>query len=65
MKLAAWLAKNKISPTEFARRLRKPQPTIWRYVNGDRIPDPQMMALIKKATRGEVMPNDFYAEAAE
>ena len=65
MKLATWLAKNKISPTEFARRIRKPQATISRYVNGDRIPERATMAVIKKATRGEVMPNDFYAEAAE
>lgn len=60
MKLAAWLAKNNLTPTEFARRTDLSQPTVFRYINGDRIPLPQMMEIITKATKGEVQPNDFY-----
>lgn len=60
MKLRDWLAKEGISPTEFARRLKKPQATIARYVNGDRVPERETMADIAKETGGEVMPNDFY-----
>lgn len=60
MKLKDWLAKEGLSPTDFARRLKRPQATIARYVNGDRIPEPPIMAEIVDATGGEVMPNDFY-----
>lgn len=64
MTLSAWLTKNELSPTEFARRLRKPQGTIARYVSGDRIPAPSMMKLIMQATNGQVRPDDFYEFAA-
>ena len=60
MKLAKWLADEGITVTEFARRLNRPQPTILRYVNGDRTPEPEIMAAIAEATDRKVMPNDFY-----
>lgn len=60
MKLKDWLTKEKLSVTDFARRLKKPQPTVARYVSGDRIPEAETMAEIAKETSYEVMPNDFY-----
>lgn len=60
MKLADYLILHAITPTEFAKRIGKPQPTVSRYVNGERIPEPEMMALIVEATKGQVTPNDFY-----
>ncbi len=60
MKLRDWLAKERLSPTEFAKRLGRPQATIARYVSGSRIPEQAIMAEIVEATNGEVVPNDFY-----
>jgi transcriptional regulator with XRE-family HTH domain len=60
MKLRDWLVKEGLSPTEFARRLKKPQATVARYVNGDRVPERETMANIARETGGGVMPNDFY-----
>lgn len=60
MRLAQYLTEKDISPTEFARRLGKPQATISRYVNRQRIPDAESMALIVAETGGAVTPNDFY-----
>ena len=63
MKLKDWLSKEGLSVTDFARRLNKPQPTVLRYVNGDRIPEPPAMRLIGELTNGEVTANDFYGMA--
>lgn len=64
MTLADWLTQQNLSPSEFAVRLNKPQPTIQRYVTGKRIPEPEIMAQIIEATDGQVTPNDFYAQRA-
>lgn len=60
MTLNDWLAQEKLSPTEFGRRIGKPQATIQRYASGKRIPEPEIMAQIVEATGGAVTPNDFY-----
>lgn len=60
MKLKDWLSREGLSVTDFARRLEKPQPTVLRYVNGDRIPELSIMRRIGELTNSEVMPNDFY-----
>ena len=60
MKLAKWLKRHKLNPTKFAKMIGRHQPTIYRYVNGERIPEPDIMQEIYSATRGEVSPNDFY-----
>lgn len=68
MKLADWLKgdpetippRPAMTPTEFGRRIGCPQPTIWRYANDERIPEPEIMARIVEATGGAVTPNDFY-----
>jgi transcriptional regulator with XRE-family HTH domain len=64
MTLAAWLDQQKLSPSDFAARINRPQPTIQRYVSGKRIPEPEIMALIVEATGGAVTPNDFYGVGA-
>lgn len=63
MKLKDWLEKERLTVTDFARRLKKPQPTVARYVNGDRIPEPEIMRDIARETSNEVMANDFYHSA--
>jgi transcriptional regulator with XRE-family HTH domain len=63
MKLKDWLIKEGLTVTEFARRMGKPQPTIARYVSGDRMPEKEAMRQIMKMTRGKVQPNDFYEAA--
>jgi hypothetical protein len=45
---------------DFADRLGKPLTTIWRYINGERIPSREIMSDIITLTKGEVTPNDFY-----
>jgi hypothetical protein len=61
MKLADWLSEQKIGPAEFGRRIGYPQPTVHRYVNGERIPEPKAMEKIFAETGGAVTPNDFYS----
>ena len=60
MKLADWLKRKNLSHRAFAKRIGRPQPTISRYVSGERIPNTDMMGLIYKATGGAVSANDFY-----
>ncbi len=64
MILSDWLKQEGISPTDFARRLNKPQATVARYVTGKRIPEPPIMRDIFDLTGGQVTPNDFYGCAA-
>ncbi len=60
MKLGIWLDKEKIAPSEFARRINRTAETVRRYVGGDRIPDRDTMPLVVEQTAGAVLPNDFY-----
>lgn len=61
MKLQNYLDENNISVPEFAKELRiKAAATVYRYVAGIRIPDPEMMSRIYKVTGGKVAPNDFH-----
>ena len=34
--------------------------SVYKYLRGDHIPSPEVMARIFKATNGAVQPNDFY-----
>lgn len=69
MTLQQWLEKEGLTPTDLAKRMNRPQPTVARYVSGKRIPEPPIMKEIFEVTGGEVSPNDFYGcmpnEAAE
>jgi predicted transcriptional regulator len=59
MKLQTYLENKKESPNAFAIRIGVPAHTIYRYIAG-RVPRPDVMASVYKATAGAVQPNDFY-----
>lgn len=59
-KLKDWLKHEGLTVTEFARHIRRSQPTVTRYIKGERIPEMQTMLLIMKMTKNKVQPNDFY-----
>lgn len=59
MKLATYLDREGISPTEFARRCGKPPSTISRLLAGSRDPGLGLLRDIMTITNGEVTPNDF------
>jgi predicted transcriptional regulator len=61
MKLAEHMDKKGITETEMARLLGVSQPTVSRYLNGERMPKPRNMAKIVAVTGGRVRPDDFYA----
>ena len=61
MKLRDYLAREKISAAEFARRIGAGnRMTVTHYVNGSRIPGRDLMARIVETTNGAVGPKDFY-----
>lgn len=65
MNLRTWLAANKISIADFAGRIGVTQTAVYRYVDGDRTPRPEVLRQIHAATGGEVTANDFlHSEAA-
>jgi predicted transcriptional regulator len=59
MKLLEYLTTKKETPNAFAIRLGVPAHTIYRYLAG-RVPRPDIMSAVYKATGGKVQPNDFY-----
>lgn len=61
MKLAAYLAKKKMSQTDFAVAAKISAPMVCRYISGERLPSSKTMKLILAATNGVVKPNDFYS----
>ncbi|MBW6531906.1 helix-turn-helix domain-containing protein [Sphingomonas sp. RRHST34] len=61
MKLRDWLKKEGMEARDFAPLIGRTPEAVRRYVTGDRIPDKETMPLIAKATRGSVMPNDFFS----
>lgn len=65
MRLADYLKEKGIDPKDFAREIDVKQPSISRYLTGKRIPRPEKMAAIQKATGGEVTATDFYEAAAQ
>ena len=60
MTLADFLEANKITLTAFAEVIDVSVEAVRRYRDGMRIPQPEIMDRIKRATGGCVMPNDFY-----
>lgn len=60
MKLGDYLAKRQISVADFAKTVGVADPTIRRYIAGQRIPKRQVMARISLHTSGEVTAVDFY-----
>jgi DNA-binding transcriptional regulator YdaS (Cro superfamily) len=66
MTLSQWLHRNRSSITAaaFARLLGVHHSTVHRWCVGTNVPRPAQMRAIRKATRGEVGPSDFYASTA-
>ena len=63
MTLSDYLADEGINATEFGRRIGVSHQSVYRYLNGDRIPDKQMMVKIALATGCKVTANDFFGIA--
>jgi hypothetical protein len=62
MKLSDYLALERISLGEFARRIDvRNARTVQRYIKGQRLPSRAIMERITRETAGKVSPNDFFA----
>jgi len=62
MTLREYLHNQDISPSEFARRIGVTVTSVYRYRDGIRRPDKQVMPRIVSATQGQVTANDFWLE---
>jgi DNA-binding transcriptional regulator YdaS (Cro superfamily) len=60
MKLSEWISTKEISFSALAQLLGVTPPAARRYVEGKRIPHPEIMTTIFRVTKGLVTPNDFY-----
>jgi transcriptional regulator with XRE-family HTH domain len=60
MKLPDWIRENKTSQGQFARDIGVTQPALSMICAGIRQPSASMMHRIAIATKGGVMPNDFF-----
>jgi hypothetical protein len=58
--LSAYLEATETTPTAFARALECAHTTVLRYLDGSRIPRPEMMRRIQIATGGRVSAHSFY-----
>lgn len=58
--LKEWLSASGKEYAEFAEEIGVRVQSLYRYVNGERIPDRSVMPRITKATDGQVTPNSFY-----
>ena len=64
MKLKNWLKKQGLTNREFAKMLNVSDSAIHRWTSTDdasRMPRPEHMAAIQKATGGKVKAQDFYS----
>jgi predicted transcriptional regulator len=63
MQLKHWLLENGVSPREFAHRIGLAHGTsIYRYLDGGRVPARKFLLRIVIETRGAVTPDDFYRQ---
>ncbi len=60
MQLRAYLTDQAISIAEFAERIGVSVQAVHRYLDGERIPQRDVMERIHAVTKGKVQPNDFY-----
>ncbi|XAI96559.1 HTH-XRE domain containing protein [Microcystis phage Mae-JY35] len=65
MKLAEYLKNREITATAFAEKLKVNQPTMHRYLNNVRFPNPEMIARIEAATGGKVKFHDWLEQQRE
>ena len=62
MNLRSYLSSRGISEAAFGQTIAVSQAAVNRYVRGERMPTPRIMARIVEATDGQVTANDFYAQ---
>lgn len=65
MTLAAWLTKTETTDAVFADRIGVTRQALWRYKTLTRVPRPEIISKISRATEGEVTANDFFPAPAE
>lgn len=58
-KLSHWLKKRKLSKADFAPMVKRSRQTVHRWCTGAVTPDLKTIAVIERATDGEVTANDF------
>ncbi|WP_269537031.1 helix-turn-helix domain-containing protein [Cerasicoccus fimbriatus] len=59
MKLAEYLIKTRMRPSEFAKLIGVTRMSIHRYITEDRVPEPHIISRIARVTRGNVTAGDF------
>jgi len=59
MTLASWLNSSNLTPTAFADLIGVSRQAMWRYCSNERVPRPEILKRIHKATSGKVTANDF------
>ncbi len=60
MRLADYMKRNDWARSFVAWKLGVSEPAVTRYLNGDRLPNAEVMVKIYELTKGNVQPNDFY-----
>ena len=65
MELAQWLTERGIRPEGFAVRIGVSTTSVYRYLSGDRLPEPPILRRIAEATVGAVRPDDFILAPAK
>jgi DNA-binding transcriptional regulator YdaS (Cro superfamily) len=64
MRLANYLQHEEITYADFAGRLGVSSEAVRLWATGKRIPGRKLMGAIRRATAGQVKPDDFYAKTA-
>lgn len=60
MILRDYISKYKKRVTTFATEIGVTRDCVYKYMNGDRIPEKEVMPSIVRVTKGEVTANDFH-----
>ena len=64
MKLREYLDDRKLTAKAFGGSIGVSGHAVLKWIRGERVPRPEIMAKIVKATSGAVQPNDFYGAVA-
>lgn len=59
-RIVEWLAAAELKQSDFAEQCGVLQGTVSRWVSGTRMPRPEQMQRIIRASRGFIQPQDFY-----
>jgi transcriptional regulator with XRE-family HTH domain len=65
MKLNEWTSSNNVKPRQLAAMLGLTYAAAHRYINGKRLPEPDVMKRIAEITANSVTPNDFILTSNE